>query len=124
MREKLRKTRSRANPGKDVAFKVEKRGLKPNGTQRWSVTFRFYNESEKKIGNTGYAALDIDHEERRVYFVESDATEGWKLTGQGNVRTLSFSFEATETADEWASHEGEYNLLKDSSSGDYYIDLK
>lgn len=124
MREKLRKTRSRINLGKDVTFKVEKSGLKSDGTQRWAGTFRFYNGSEKKISDSGYAAIDIDQEERRVYFVESDATEGWKLVGLGNVRSLSFTFESAAPAHEWVSYEGEYNLLKDTQSGDYYIDLK
>lgn len=124
MREKMRKTRSRSNPGKDVAFKVEKSGLKSDGAQRFAGTFRFYNESEKKVTNTGYAAFDIDREERRVYFVESDATDGWKLVGNRKVRALSFTLESTESAYEWTAHEGEYNLLKDSVSGDYYIDLK
>ena len=121
MREKLRKTRSRSNPGKDVTLKVERSGLTANGAQRYVVTFRFYNSSEKKITNTGYAAADIDREVRRVYFVEADASEGWKMIGDRNVRTLSFTVTDKE---EWAAYEGEYNLLKDSSTGEYYIDLK
>lgn len=121
MREPMRKIRRRSNLGKDIALKVERSGLKASGEQRHVATFRFYGESEKKVTGTGYAAIDIDQDEKRVYFVETDATEGWKLIGDKNVRTLSLTI---IDVDEWSKYEGEYSLLKDSGSGDYYIDLK
>ena len=84
------------------------------------MIFGFYNGAERKIGSTNFAAVDVDFEESRIYFVETDEKEGWKFTGSKNVRELSLT---VYDADVWRVYEGEYNLLKDRTSGDYYIDL-
>lgn len=121
MREPLRKSKQRVTSAeKEVRLTVRRAGLTADGGQRWSMIFGFYNGAEKKIGSTNFAAVDIDFEENRVYFVETDEKEGWKLTGSKNVRELSLT---VYDDDVWRAYEGEYNLLKDRTSGDYYIDL-
>lgn len=121
MRESLRKSKQRVVAAeKEVRLTVRKAGLTADGNQRWQMIFGFYNGAERKISSTNYAAVDVDLEERRVYFVETDGREGWKLTGSKNVKELSLT---VYDSDVWKVYEGEYNLLKDSASGDYYIDL-
>lgn len=121
MRESLRKSKQRVVAAeKEVRLTVRRAGLTAGGNQRWQMIFGFYNGAERKISSTNYAAVDVDLEERRVYFVETDGREGWKLTGSKNVKELSLT---VYDSDVWKVYEGEYNLLKDSASGDYYIDL-
>lgn len=121
MRESLRKSKQRVVASeKEVRLTVRKAGLTADGEQRWQMIFGFYNGAERKISSTNYAAVDVDLEERRVYFVETDGREGWKLIGSKNVKELSLT---VYDSDVWKAYEGEYNLLKDNASGDYYIDL-
>lgn len=121
MRVSLRKSKQRVIAAeKEVRLTVRKAGLTADGEQRWQMIFGFYNGAEKKIGSTNYAAVDVDLEERRVYFVETDGKEGWKFTGSKNVKELSLTIYDNEV---WKVFEGEYNLLKDNASGDYFIDL-
>jgi len=121
MRESLRKSKQRVIAAeKEVRLTIRKAGLTADGGRRWQMIFGFYNGAERKISSTNYAAVDVDLEERRVYFVETDGREGWKLTGSKNVKELSLT---VYDSDVWKVYEGEYNLLKDSASGDYYIDL-
>ena len=68
------------------------------------MIFGFYNGAEKKISSTNYAAIDIDLEESRVYFVETDGKEGWKFTGSKNVRELSLTI---YDSDVWMAYEGQ-----------------
>ena len=121
MRVSLRKSKQRVVAAeKEVRRTVRKAGLTADGEQRWQMIFGFYDGAEKKISSTNYAAVDVDLEERRVYFVETDGKEGWKFTGSKNVKELSLTI---YDSDVWKVFEGEYNLLKDNASGDYYIDL-
>ena len=121
MRVSLRKSKQRVIAAeKEVRLTVRKAGLTADGEQRWQMIFGFYDGAEKKISSTNYAAVDVDLEERRVYFVETDGKEGWKFTGSKNVKELSLT---VYDSDVWKVFEGEYNLLKDNASGDYYIDL-
>lgn len=105
---------------KDVRLSTRSNGLGADGTQRWAVVFAFYNESEKKVTSTSYIAFDTDFDANRVYFVGSDEKEGWKLIGDKSVREISPTI---RDRDEWDRFAGEYNLLKDTASNDYYIDL-
>ena len=121
MRVSLRKSKQRVVAAeKEVRLTVRKAGLTADGEQRWQMIFGFYDGAKKKISSTNYAAVDVDLEERRVYFVETDGKEGWKFTGSKNVKELSLTI---YDSDVWKVFEGEYNLLKDNASGDYYIDL-
>ena len=121
MRECLRKSKQRVVvTEKEVRLTIRKAGVNVDGEQRWQMIFGFYNEAEKKISSTNFAAVDVDFEESRIYFVETDEKEGWKFTGSKNVRELSLT---VYDANVWKAYEGEYNLLKDRTSGDYYIDL-
>lgn len=121
MRQNLRKSKQRVVAGdKETKLKGRKAGLTADGEQRWQAVFSFYEGSERKITSTGYAAVDVDWEENRVYFVETDEKEGWKLVGDKSVKELALTVYDSEI---WKACEGDYNLLKDNSSGDYYIDV-
>lgn len=112
---------SRGNIEKEIRLSVIKSGYGAGNTQRWSVSIRFAEESWKKASTTDFVSVEIDRDEQRLYFVTSNKNEGYKLTGNKSVRTVSITIH-----DEigWRKYEGEYNLLKDVNSGDYYIDLK
>lgn len=121
MRECLRKSKPHGNNvNKDVRLKLRKAGLSADGEQRWQLVFSLYDNANAKISATGYAAVDIDWEESRVYFVETESNEGWKLIDGKSVSELSLTI---YDYDAWKPYEGEYVLLKDKVSGDYYIDL-
>lgn len=121
MRESLRKSKPHGNiVNKDVRLKLRKAGLFAEGNQRWQLVFSLYDGANMKITATGYAAIDVDWEESRVYFVETEANEGWKLIDGKSVSELSLTVYDHDT---WRPYEGEYVLLKDKASNDYYIDL-
>ena len=121
MRESLRRSRVRGTVlNKDVRLKLRKSGLTADGEQRWQLVFSFYDNANMKITATGYAAVDVDWEESRAFFVETESNEGWKLQDGKSVSELSLT---VYNHDVWRSYEGEYVLLKDKVSGDYYIDL-
>lgn len=121
MRECLRKSKPHGNNvNKDVRLKLRKAGLSADGEQRWQLVFSLYDNANVKITATGYAAVDIDWDESRVYFVETEANEGWKLIDGKSVSELSLTI---YDYDAWKPYEGEYVLLKDKASNDYYIDL-
>ena len=121
MRECLRKSKPHGNNvNKDVRLKLRKAGLSADGEQRWQLVFSLYDNANAKISATGYAAVDIDWEESRVYFVETESNEGWKLIDGKSVSELSLTIYDYNA---WKPYEGEYVLLKDKASGDYYIDL-
>lgn len=106
---------------KEVRLSVIRAGLNADGTQRHSTSIRFGNESWKKASDTDYVAVEIDRDEKRLYFVTGNKANGFKLVGSKTVRTVTFSIHDVQ---EWNIYKGEYNLLKDVDSGDYYIDLK
>lgn len=121
MREYLRKSKPHGNvANKDVRLKLRKAGLSAEGEQRWQLVFGLYDSANVKITATGYAAIDVDWEESRVYFVEADAMEGWKLVDGKSVSEFSLTVYDYKA---WRPYEGEYVLLKDKASNDYYIDL-
>lgn len=121
MRESLRKCRPHGNiTNKDIRLKLRKAGLSTDGSQRWQLVFSLYDNANMKITATGYAAVDVDWDEARVYFVETEANEGWKLIDGKSVSEFSLTVYDHDT---WKPYEGEYVLLKDKASNDYYIDL-
>ena len=121
MRECLRKSKPHGNNvNKDVRLNLRKAGLSADGEQRWQLVFSLYDNANAKITATGYAAVDIDWDESRVYFVETEANEGWKLIDGKSVSELLLTI---YDYDAWKPYKGEYVLLKDKASGDYYIDL-
>ncbi len=107
--------------GKEVRLSVIGAGLNADGTHRYATSIRFANEAWKKASDTEYVALEIDRDEKRLYFIAGNKTNGFKLVGDKTVRTVTFSIHDEH---EWDIYKGEYNLLKDVDSGDYYIDLK
>ena len=121
MRKRMRKRRARGGiTNKDVRLKLRKAGTSAEGQQNWQLVFTFFDNAHLKITATGYAAIDVDWDESRVFFVEEEASEGWKLRDGKSVSDLPLT---VENQDEWRLYEGEYVLLKDKASGDYYIDL-
>lgn len=121
MRESLRKSKSHGNNvNKDVKLKLRRAGLSADGVQRWQLVCSLYDNANAKISSTGYAAIDVDWEESRVYFVETEVNDGWKLINGKTVSELSLTI---YDYDIWKPYEGEYILLKDKSSGDYYVDI-
>ena len=121
MRESLRKCKPHGNiTNKDIRLKLRKAGLSADGNLRWQLVFGLYDGANMKITATGYAAVDVDWDESRVYFVEAEANEGWKLVDGKSVSELSLTVYDHDT---WEPYEGEYVLLKDKASNDYYIDL-
>ena len=111
----------RGTAEKEVRLSIIKAGLSVDGTQRYATSIRFANESWKKASNTEYVSVEIDRDEKRLYFSTGDKVNGFKLVGNKTVRTISFT---AHDSQEWKLYEDEYNLLKDVNSGDYYIDLK
>ena len=115
MRERIKKgTRGHYSNGeKEVHLSIQ-------GKQIVQVAIRFADQSWKKVSNTGFVAIETDWDEKRLYFVPDSKSEGFKLSGEKSVRTISFT---THEKPKWERYIGDYNLLKDSMSGDYYIDL-
>lgn len=111
----------RSAVGKEVSVKVIKAGLSVDGTQRWNASIRFLGDSYKKASSGDYVAIEVDDEQKRLYFVTADEKEGFKLsTSSVNCKTVSFT---VNDVTEWEQRIGEYDLKKDISDGSYYIDI-
>lgn len=121
MRKRISKgTTGRNNTGrKEVRLGVNRAGRTADGSQRYSLVIRFTEDAWKKATDTEYVAVDNDEDLKRLYFVSGNSDEGFKLTGPGKVKSISF---AIQDKTEWEKAKGCYFLLKDSESGDYYID--
>lgn len=125
MREKIKKNNAgRGAVGrKEVALRINKSGLSADGTQRYVIAVRFTDESYKKASNTEYVLPEIDFDESRLYFVAATREEGYKLTNSSKSGTYkSITFSVNNIA-KWKGFVGDYDLLKDRNSGDYYIDF-
>lgn len=108
---------------KEVAIRVNKSGLSANGTQRYVVAIRFTPDSVRKASNNNYVAIEIDDEQKRLYFVTASKEEGYKLTASTSKRAhTSISF-TVDDIEEWRTYIGDYDFKKDISDGTYYIDL-
>lgn len=113
--------RERIKKGNRGTYKGEKEvHLSTQGVKTFQAAFTFHGESWKKITSGKYVAIEPDWAEKRIYFVEEDQDEGYKLSGDKSVRTLALTIHNKE---KWDQLKGDYNLLKDSATGDYYIDL-
>lgn len=94
--------------------------LSIQGKQIVQVAIRFANQSWEKVSNTDFVALDIDWDMKQLFFVPANKDDGYKLSGEKTVRTAAFT---VHDAEAWRPFIGDYVLLKDQASGDYYIDL-
>lgn len=123
MRERIKKgAAGRNNIGrKEVLIKINKSGLTARGEQRYALAARFADESYKKVSSNGYAAVEIDRELRRIYFVPAEPDEGFKFVGTKTEHNKSLTF-SIRSRDDWEETEGNYYLLKDPKEGTYYID--
>jgi hypothetical protein len=82
------------------------------------ISFRFRNGTYKKITQTNYIVFSIIP--NRIYFKESDANKGFKLTGYGKYND-SCSF---QVAGNYPTLEGSYTIEYDKKEGLYFIDLE
>ena len=123
MRERIRKGATGSNNigRKEVRIKINRAGLTATGEQRYALAARFADESYKKVSSNGYAAVEIDRELHRIYFVPAEPDEGFKFTGTKTEHNKSITF-SIRNCDEWEETEGCYYLLKDPKEGTYYID--
>lgn len=104
---------------KEVALRVNKSGLNAAGEQRWAIALRFAFDSYKKASDSDWVAVDIDKDEKKLFFITGDSKTGYKLCGNANVKTITIN---VVDIDFWNDLVGDYNLFKDIDSGDYYID--
>ncbi len=110
---------------KEVSLSVNKAGLNNDGSQRWAVSIRFANESYKKVSSTGYVVPEIDDEMGRMYFVESNEQEGFKLSNHSNGSdsvNKHFTFTIYDK-EEWDGKANNYSLLRDVNEQLYYIEF-
>ena len=108
---------------KEVAIRINKAGLTAKGQQRYSVAVRFTSEGAKKASKNDYAAVELDDETNRMYFVTATEIDGFKLSKSsksGDGKVLTFT---AEDKTEWEKYVGDYDLHKDVNDGSYYIDL-
>ena len=123
MRERINKKKTGGNNAgrREVRIKINKSGLLATGKQRYALAVRFADGSYKKVTNNGYIAVEIDRDLHRIYFVQAEPDEGFKLTGTKNENNKSITF-SIYSRNEWEETEGCYFLLKDHEEGLYYID--
>lgn len=105
---------------KEVALRVNKAGLNAAGKQRWAIAFRFADDSYKKASDSEWVTVEIDKDEKKLFFVTGNSKTGYKLCGNANVKTITIN---VFDIDFWNELVGDYNLRKDIKSGDYYIDF-
>lgn len=108
----------------DVKLNVIKCGVNANGTQRHSVSIRFYAGNEKKATNSPYISYGIDDETGRLYFKSSTEALGYKLIENRSANNVSkgFTFSISDSP-LWEKRRGGYDLLFDSKANAYYIDF-
>lgn len=108
----------------DVKLNVIKCGVNANGTQRYSVSIRFYAGNEKKATNSPYISYGIDDETGRLYFKSSTEALGYKLIENRSANNVSkgFTFSISDSS-LWEKRKGGYDLLFDSKANAYYIDF-
>lgn len=77
------------------------------------------DEMGKKITDKDYVVLEVDWELNRIYFLPGEPDEGFKLTGTGKTKSITFTRNDIER---WDEIQGCYFLLKDPKEKSYYID--
>lgn len=110
---------------KEVTIRLNRSGVYSNGVKRYSVAFRFYENSHKKICvNDEYMVYAIDESSERIYFKESNAIEGYKVCNtnyRNNAITSKTVCVAVSDTDFWNGCIGDYDLLYDRNERLYYI---
>ena len=121
MRERITKkgTGGHNSGRKEVRIKINRSGKSASGMQRYSIAARFADESYKKITDKSYIVPEIDRELNRIYFLPGEPDEGFKLTGTGKTKSITFT---RHDHNQWEETQGCYFLLKDPKEGTYYID--
>ena len=121
------KQRTRTTAAKEVTIRLNASGALTNGERRYCVAFRFYKGAEKKVCTDGlYMTYADDNENCRIYFKETDAINGWKITdtNRGSVTTSKTVTVVAYNEDlkHWGSLVGDYDLLFDQREKLYYVD--
>lgn len=120
------KNTTRKAAEKEVAVRLNRAGAYSNGASRYNVAFRFYENAHKKIcANSEYMVYAIDESTQRIYFKESNAIEGYKVSNT-NFRNSEITSKTVSAAvsdiDFWNGCIGDYNLLYDRNEKLYYIE--
>lgn len=122
----ITKSHTRKAATKEVVVRLNLSGAFANGEKRYNVVFRFYEDSYKKIcRDTEYMVYAIDAMNSRIYFKESNAIDGYKITytNAHSATTSKRVCVSVNNVDFWNSCVGDYNLLFDRNEGLYYIDF-
>lgn len=86
--------------------------------ERACITLK--NKASIRVIQTGYAIAGVDGD--RLYFAESDRTNGYKLVGDENRATFQIS---NPKFIEWVrERKGGYTLHQDANSGLYFIETR
>ena len=93
---------------------------------REKIVVRFRDGSHKKATSTGYVSFGLDAEKQRLFFLTAPSSEkGLKMVKYSNGENHFFTI-----ASKWAQffsvlkkNIGNYDLLRDSTRGLYYIDF-
>ena len=120
---KKRATGRSAAKRKEVALRINKSGKLASGEPRYVVAIRFTNESYKKASSTGFVIPEVDFEEGKLYFTSGTEKEGYKLVASGKGSTFKSITFSIDDLNVWHPFIGDYDLLKDNESQDYYIDF-
>lgn len=96
-----------------------------HGLVKKSIVFRFYQGSIKKVTSTGYAEVLFDANGKRVFFVESNSTDGYKaIKNNTNISDTSYIHIAgSRFSVDLSPFAGNYDLLYSKQDSMYYIDL-
>lgn len=111
------------NGRKEVAVSICKSGLSADGRQRYVLSIRFADGAYKKASGSGYVAVEIDDELGRMYFVESNRAEGFKLVKTNDKTSVQYFSFTIKNREEWEGACGEYDLLFDTNERIYYIEF-
>ena len=116
----ITKQKTYVRESEDIVIAIVNGEKRENGKPRKQrVLIHFHNKSGERITKTGYAAFGIDGD--RLYFVEADNTEGFKISTAKNEHNGNTQV-SDEAFVEWAkSRRGAYALHQDSKSGLHYI---
>ena len=121
---KYGKVSTRRNTNYDCSVRLNGNGDKAHS---FSVVFRFYDGVEKKFSNgSDYVLFTTNDDGTRVYFIGSDAINGYKISKANKAICESKSMQRKITDEQkkvWLPRVGDYNILYDKEEKLYYIDL-
>lgn len=75
----------------------------------------------RKISKTGYMAVGVDTERRRLYFAAADSVTGYKMTDQKEQSAIRFTLPANGKG--FDIFVGDHAVYHDDEIGMYYIEV-